>query len=133
MRFHDGAVLLGLMAMMPRVEASSLSEFAWKSRVLVLVAPAGDSEALKRQRQIYERASRGMSERNVVLIEAVGESDRSRDIRSRLGIDGKSFTVLLVGKDGHTALSSPTPLTADTLFQRIDAMPMRRDEMRRAQ
>jgi len=40
--------------------------------------------------------------------------------------------VFQVGKDGHTAISSDTPLSADYLFARVDAMPMRQDEMRRA-
>jgi hypothetical protein len=36
------------------------------------------------------------------------------------------------GKDGQTAISSDKPLSADYMFARVDAMPMRRDEMRRA-
>jgi hypothetical protein len=40
--------------------------------------------------------------------------------------------VFLVGKDGQTAISSDKPLSADYMFARVDAMPMRRDEMRRA-
>jgi len=39
--------------------------------------------------------------------------------------------VFLVGKDGHTALSSKKPLSADYLFGKVDAMPMRRAEIRR--
>jgi hypothetical protein len=34
--------------------------------------------------------------------------------------------------DGHTALTSNKPLSADYLFAKVDAMPMRQDEMRRA-
>jgi hypothetical protein len=37
----------------------------------------------------------------------------------------------LVGKDGDTAVSSDKPLSADDLFARLDAMPLRQDEMRR--
>jgi hypothetical protein len=37
----------------------------------------------------------------------------------------------LVGKDDHTAVSSDKPLSADDLFARLDAMPVRQDEMRR--
>jgi Domain of unknown function (DUF4174) len=39
--------------------------------------------------------------------------------------------VLLIGKDGHTALQRPKPVNADVVFSAIDRMPMRRDEMRR--
>jgi hypothetical protein len=61
----------------------------------------------------------------------VDDGERSRQIRSRVAADGKHFQVFRVGKDGHTALSSDRPLSAAYLFGKIDAMPMRRDEMRR--
>lgn len=124
-------LLAGVMLMTGQSHASPLDDLRWKSRVLVVVAPAGDSAA-EQQRAIYQAATAGMSERAIVLEEAVGESDRARQIRSRLSADGKRFQVFLIGKDGHTALSSNKPLSADDLFARVDAMPMRRDEMRRA-
>jgi hypothetical protein len=70
-----------------------------------------------------------MSERQIVLAEALDDTERSREIRSRVSADGKRFHAFLIGKDGHVALSSDKPLPADYLFQRIDAMPMRQDEM----
>jgi len=72
-----------------------------------------------------------MSERSIVLTEATDDSERSRQIRSRLSADGRRFEVFPVGKDGHTAVSSDKPLSAEDLFARVDAMPMRQDEMRR--
>jgi Domain of unknown function (DUF4174) len=70
-----------------------------------------------------------MSERSIILAEALDDSERSRQIRSRLSAGGRRFQVFLVGK---TAISSDKPLSADYLFARVDAMPTRRDEMRRA-
>jgi hypothetical protein len=122
---------LAAIAVMNSSNASPLDEFHWKSRVLVVSAPAGDGAAVA-QRRIYQAAAKGMSERQIVLAEALDDSDRSRQIRSRVSADGKQFQVFLVGKDGHTALSSSRPLAADDLFARVDAMPMRQDEMRRA-
>jgi hypothetical protein len=124
------SILMGVVAMANACEASPLDEYKWKNRLLVVVAPTGDSLA-KEQRQIYETSGRGMSERSVILTEAFDDSERSRQIRSQLSADGKHFEVFLVGKDGHTAFSSDHPLSADYLFGKIDAMPMRRDEMRR--
>jgi hypothetical protein len=72
-----------------------------------------------------------MSERSIVLTEALDDSERSREIRSRLRAEGRRFQVFLLGKDGHTAISSDKPLSADDLFAQVDAMPMRQDEMRR--
>jgi Domain of unknown function (DUF4174) len=124
-------ILLGVIAMTDGSEASPLDEFHWKSRVLVVVAPAGDAAA-EAQRRIYESSAKGMSERSIVLIEALDDGERSRQIRSHLSADGRRLQVFLVGKDGQTAISSDKPLSADYLFARVDAMPMRRDEMRRA-
>jgi hypothetical protein len=123
------AVLLGAV-MVTVSEASPLDEFHWKSRVLVVVASAGDSAA-EAQRRIFASSAKGMSERQIVLAEALDDSERSRQIRSRVSADGRQFQVFLVGKDGHTAASSDKPLSAEDLFERVDAMPMRQDEMRR--
>jgi hypothetical protein len=112
-------------------KAAPLDQFRWKNRVLVVVAPLGD-HAAEEQRRIYNSAVKGMSERAIVLNEALDGSERSRQIRSWLGADGGRFQVFLVGKDGNTAISSDKPVSADYLFGRVDAMPMRRDEMRRA-
>jgi hypothetical protein len=98
--------------------------------MLVVTGPADDA-AVKQQRQIYRSAATGMSERQIILSEALGDSERSRQIRSQLSADGKRFRVFLIGKDGHTAITSEKPLSAEFLFARVDAMPMRRDEMRR--
>ncbi|RJF64391.1 DUF4174 domain-containing protein [Rhodopseudomonas palustris] len=125
------ALLAGTMMLTGRSEASPLDDFRWKNRVLVIVAPAGDAAA-ERQRQIYQAAASGMSERAIILREAVGDNDPARQMRSHLSADGQRFQVFLIGKDGHTALASNQPLSADYLFGKVDAMPMRRDEMRSA-
>ena len=117
-------ILLGVITMTDGSNASPLDEFHWKNRVLVVVAPAGNAAA-ETQRRIYESSAKGTSERSIVLTEAADDSERSR-----LSADVRRFEVFLVGKDGHTAVSSDKPLSADDLFARVDAMPMRQDEMR---
>lgn len=72
-----------------------------------------------------------MSERQILLVEALGDSERSRQLRTRISADGSRFRVFLIGKDGHTAFSSDKPFSAEYLFGKVDAMPIRRDEMRR--
>ena len=110
---------------------SPLDGFRWKNRLLGNSAPAGDGAA-EEQRRIYQAAVKGMSERQIVLAEALDGSERSRGIRSKVLADGSRFQVFLVGKDGHTAFSSDKPVSANDLFARVDAMPMRQDEIRRA-
>lgn len=112
-------------------DAAPLDEHLWKKRLLVIVAPT-ESGAVEEQRRIYRSAERRMSERQIVPIEALGDSQRSRELRTETSADGKGFQVFLVGKDGYTALSSDKPFSAEYLFGKVDAMPMRRDEMRRS-
>lgn len=123
-------ILLGAIMMTDGSKASPLDEFHRTNRVLVVVAPAGNAVA-ETQRKIYESSAKGMSERQIVLSELLDDSERSRQIRSRLSADGRRFQVFLAGKDGHTAVSSDKPLSADDVFARVNAMPMRQDEMRR--
>ena len=53
-------------------------------------------------------------------------------LRAAVGLPAGRFGVALVGKDGGVKLSRQAPVSTETLFRTIDAMPMRRDEMRRA-
>jgi hypothetical protein len=96
---------------------------------VLLVHPGGP---FWRKKDDGASAAEGMSERSIILTEALDGSERSRQIRSRLSAGGKRFQVFLVGKDGHTAISSDKPLSAEYLFAQVDAMPMRQDEMRRS-
>ncbi len=123
--------LTGMIMTTNDVKAAPFDQFRWKNRVLVVVAPLGDPAAVE-QRRIYHSAVNGMTERAIILGEALDSSERSRQIRYLLGADGRRFQVFLVGKDGNTAISSDKPLSADYLFGKVDAMPMRRDEMKRA-
>jgi hypothetical protein len=123
-------IFLGALCMTTAIQAAPFDEFRWSKRVLVVVAPASDAAA-EAQRRIYQQAAKGMSKRAIVLIDVRDDSARSRQIRSWLATDGKRFRVFLIGKDGHTTISSETPLAAEDLFARVDAMPMRQDEMRR--
>jgi Domain of unknown function (DUF4174) len=127
---HVAATLLGAIMAMHGTDAAPLDEHLWKSRLLIVSAPA-ENGAVAEQRRFYRSASGGMSERQILLIEALGDSVYSRQLRTKLSADGRRFQVFLVGKDGHTALSSDKPLSAEYLFGKVDAMPMRRDEMRR--
>lgn len=121
------AFFAAIMAM-HSTHAASLDQHLGEDRVLVVSAPAEDG-TVEEQRRIYRSSASGMSERQIVLVEALDDSERSRQVRAKVLADGKRFQVFLVGKDGYTALSSNQPLSADYLFAKVDAM--RRDEMRR--
>ncbi|UZE47543.1 DUF4174 domain-containing protein [Rhodopseudomonas sp. P2A-2r] len=119
------------VAMSAEARSTSLSSFQWKNRVLVVMAPGRQDESLAAQRRIFQQNASGMAERQIVLIEAADDDDRSRELRRQFSGGDRAFKVVLVGKDGNAAVSSDRPLAANELFGKVDAMPMRRDEMRR--
>ena len=56
---------------------------------------------------------------------------RVAKLRERYRVDENTFTFILVGKDGSEKMRSDTVVTRDELYAIIDAMPMRRGEMRK--
>ncbi|MEO1710911.1 MAG: DUF4174 domain-containing protein, partial [Pseudomonadota bacterium] len=83
----------------------------------------------------------GFRERDMVVIAVVGNRVQALigrgpgmsavALRRRYGVAAGSFRAILVGKDGGVKLSTGSPLSTGRLFGTIDAMPMRRQEMRR--
>lgn len=51
-------------------------------------------------------------------------------LRQTYQVAPESFAVVLIGKDGGEKLRSGEPIPWSTLTQTIDAMPMRKDEMK---
>lgn len=108
-----------------------LAGYAWKARVLLVAAPAPDDPQLRAQRDLFAAMRHGAAERDLALVEAVGDTAEARALRRRFGLAPDAFRALLIGKDGGEKLSSATPLGPDRLFPLIDAMPMRRSEVNR--
>jgi len=130
------------VAMMIATEpADAMSRYRWKFRPVLVFADHGGNPLLARQRRIFAGNSAGLIERNILLVWVIDDTVRTEfgprpgltatQLRARFRRHRTDFRVVLVGKDGGTKLSRPTPLTTATLFRTIDAMPMRRDEMRR--
>jgi hypothetical protein len=111
--------------------ADPLDGLRWKNRILILVAPSAQDDRLQAQRRHLEAVSGGMRERDIVVMDAIGDGRQARELRRRLATDGRAFRIVLIGKDGNQSFASGDPLTAREIFGRIDAMPMRRDEMRK--
>ena len=85
---HVAAAFFGAIMAMRVTDAASLDEHLWRDRVLVVSAPSADG-AVEEQRRIYRFAAAGMSERQIVLVEARDDSERAKQVRARISADGK--------------------------------------------
>jgi hypothetical protein len=105
---------------------TDLASYKWKNRVLVILAPSDNDPQLKEQRATAAASAAGFSERDLIV---VTEIEVEGPIHRKFGIKLSDFQVLLVGKDGHSTLQWPKPVSSEVIFSAIDRMPMRRDEM----
>ena len=123
--------------------ATPLKSVQWKNRPLLVFAPSPEHPLLARQRAEIGRVMSGMIERDMIVVEIVGNSLRTVVGRSpsggavafrrHYGVGSDAFRIILVGKDGGRKLVSSKVVSSRKLFGLIDSMPMRRDEIRRKQ
>ena len=109
-------------------ERGDPAAYAGRSRVLLVLAPRDDAR-LAEQARLLAADPAGVTERNLVLV--APDASEGNGLRRRYGVAPDAFAVLLIGKDGGVKLRSARPLALRGLFEAIDAMPMRRAEMRR--
>ncbi len=123
--------VLGLgLAMLTAAAAGPLDGYRDRARVLVLSAPDPADARLRAQRAALDSARGGLAERDLVVLEAVGTGAEAQALRARLDLPAEGFRAVLIGKDGGAKLIADTPIAPARLFATIDAMPMRRAEMR---
>ena len=117
-----------------------LNHFKWKNRLLLMFAPQeGDSFLRTLQSEISAQQGE-VSERDLVVLK-IFESGPSylentqldtrtaAAIRNRFAAPLGHFTCILVGKDGGIKLRRNAQVKLKEIFDLIDAMPMRREEM----
>jgi len=125
--------LVGVMLM--AAAPDPLKPLQWKARVLVVSAGARDDADLRAQDAILSADRDGQVDRDMKVIRLVGSEapvgvDASA-LRERLSLPPDRFEIVLVGKDGAIVLRRRQPIPLGEIFDRIDAMPMRRDEIRK--
>jgi hypothetical protein len=120
--------------------AYDLSQHEWRHRLLFLVAPEAEDADLKmRQHEVAIRPE-AVLDRDILVFQllsdqgSLGETALSaeavRDLRVRLGVAADDRLVILIGKDGGIKRRAELDTNLSEIFLHIDAMPMRRQEMR---
>ena len=104
-----------------------------RKRIVLLVASTADQADFKRQKALLAAHIAELAERDMMVVEVLHSrlSDADQAFLTRK-IGGKpNFAVVLIGKDGGVKLKSVEPIMPARLFETVDTMPMRRQEMRR--
>lgn len=130
-----GLVLLALLVVTvarARAEdpARTLAGLRGKHRVLLVFAPSNRDASFLTQRRLWEPEQAGFADRDLVTLPMFATARRNTPLTGKYHVRPEAFTVVLLGKDGNEAFRSERPVPAAELYARIDAMPMRREEIR---
>lgn len=125
-----------------RGDVLDLSQFQWKNRLLFLFAPDRNQPFFDHlHRSIVEQAAE-IQDRDLVIFEIFESGPSHMDmvdldlqttrlLREKFAIQKGDFSVILIGKDGGIKLNRREQTNLEDIFGLIDAMPMRREEIRR--
>ena len=121
--------------------ALDLTQYKWKNRLLFVFAPhsrhplyvdlknniaAQKEEVLDRDLIVFEIFENDTSLKDMTEI----DPESAVAVRQNFEVPSGLFTVILVGKDGGVKLRRNEQVNLRDIFLLIDAMPMRREEMR---
>ncbi|MEN2786941.1 DUF4174 domain-containing protein [Sphingomonas qilianensis] len=115
--------------------STTISTMKWEKRVLLVSVPNANDPLLNDQRRIIARWRSGAEERDLAIVEIVGDKvigaiDPAASLRRRYVLPRAGFTIVLIRKDGSAKLRGTRPISAAMLRTTIDAMRMRLSDRR---
>lgn len=129
------------MLSMASAFAQDLKEYQWKNRLLIVVASDAALPLFRQQLAVLQADAQGLSERKLLIFQVLPTAYRigldhntkwnaGENLYERFARTGSPFTVLLIGLDGGVKVWQTDLMPLEELFGRIDAMPMRKAELR---
>ncbi|WP_462319622.1 DUF4174 domain-containing protein [Marinilabilia sp.] len=132
--------LVSILSTTIPMSAQDLSQHEWKDRLLLVLTTENSKELYKEQMDLFKDNIAGLEERKLVIYSVMPEKYKkgiqaekwmeSTRLNDRYREGGKKFEVILLGLDGRVKLRQSEILSIEKLFRTIDAMPMRRNELR---
>ena len=98
-------------------------------REIILFANADDDKLLKKQLEILNSDPKGLAERDLKISVKIWVKDKGIT-HQKFKIAKNKYALVLIGKDGGEKYRSFSVVTKQKLYSIIDAMPMRKYEMK---
>jgi len=126
------------------LNGQNLEKHTWKNRILVVKTSDTKSEKYQEQVKEFSNSTDELKVRKFVLYKITGDhfelinfenpelNDSGKTAGKPIGKslnDKENFEVILIGLDGGIKLQQTDILTKEALFNIVDAMPMRRNEL----
>lgn len=112
-----------------------LSQYKWENRILLVFTEDQGNTQYQVQKEVWQLDKAGLEERDLLTFEIISGSssdfsDEDIQFLQDTFLPTSPFTLILIGKDGTEKLRSTQLLSNEKLFAIIDAMPMRKEEMK---
>ena len=127
----SGILLLSLMAIMipKELQGIELNEYLWKNRIILTFAEDEDHPDLIKLKVEMKENDCGILNRDLLHFH-LSNDGKTGNLSTT---NDQSFRILLIGKDGGIKYESKRSDSLIQLFELIDSMPMRQDEMQNDQ
>ena len=127
----SGILLLSFMAIMIPIEiqAIELNQYLWKNRIILTFAEDEDHPDLIKLKVEMKENNCGILNRDLLHFHFSNDGKTGNHTTT----NDQSFRILLIGKDGGIKYESKRLASLIQLFELIDSMPMRQDEMQNDQ
>lgn len=121
---------------LPDTADKPITSYRDNHRVLLVFAPTAKDPAYIEQGRLWQSEKAGFEERQLVVVPVLADAARAGGdtpaaLQKKYGVGAGDFAVVLLGKDGHDAYRSAKPVKGASLYEVIDVMPMRKEEMKR--
>ncbi|MFT5868545.1 MAG: hypothetical protein ACI8TF_000650 [Paracoccaceae bacterium] len=121
----------GVAALVPLDAAGlNIDDFLWASMLIVVFADTPADPRFQEQLRLLADRPQPLLDRDVVIIVDADPAARSE---IRLNLRPRGFGLVLIGKDGSVGLRRPSPRDVREIIRGIDNMPLRIEEIRRAE
>ena len=122
-----GILILGFMAIMipKELQGIELNQYLWKNRVILTFADDEDHPDLIKLKAEMKENECEILNRDLLHFHLSNEGKTGNHTTT----NDQSFRILLIGKDGGIKYESKRSASLIQLFELIDSMPMRQDEM----
>ena len=135
-----GVFIAAMLTLSPAL-AGDLASYRWKNRLLLLFAPSESEPGFADFDRRLAQERLGVADRDLVVFRIMEEGpsrvaqqplppEDVENLRRRFEVVAGRFTAILIGKDGGVKMRREHRADLREIFDRIDSMPMRQQEMR---
>ncbi|WP_299189849.1 DUF4174 domain-containing protein [uncultured Aquimarina sp.] len=132
---------LFFLMILPIVSFSQdLNKHQWEDRLILIIADSYKNPKLVKQLKEFKNKSKYLQDRKLIVYQITptsyqtgidkNTSTKSNAVYKEYNPSNEDFKIILLGLDGGTKLKSNKVLSSAQIFDQIDQMPMRRQELR---